>query len=173
MAAVVLFFVTGCAEVQRAVPALGPIIARTGINPTTMNVIAAGIPLTAFIGNRVARYLVNDQEKEQVARATVETAATGKPQDVSTSTGARVTTTPAAADAKTKTTRAATDAKTKTTTPAAPDAKTKTPPAVETAATATQECRTVTQTIVLENGTRDAENVTVCKREDGLWESRG
>ena len=113
MAAVVLFFVTGCAEVQRAVPALGPIIARTGINPTTMNVIAAGIPLTAFIGNRVARYLVNDQEKEQVARATVETAATGKPQDVSTSTGARVTTTPAAADAKTKTTRAATDAKTK------------------------------------------------------------
>lgn len=105
--------------------------------------IAAGVAVGAFIGNRVGKYL-DDRDKRKAADATAQTAETGQKQQFKTSSGATVTTVAAAPPPPVATTTPA---------PASP----------------ARECRTVKQSVVLENGTRDSEDVTVCKGPDG-WQ---
>jgi len=82
---------------------------------------------------------LDEKEKRKAADATAQTAETGQKQEFKTTSGATVTTVAAAA-----------------------------PPPAATA-TPARECRTVRQSVVLENGTRDSEDVTVCKGPDG-WQ---
>ena len=131
--------------------ALGGVLgSQTGKGSGRIPGIAVGTALGAFIGNRVGKYL-DEQEKRRVAEATVQAAETGKPQTVKTRTGATVTTSVTSPEAS-------------PTQPIAAPA-----PVVQTAEASVRECRTVSQTIVLRDGTSEVENVTVCKGANG-WE---
>ena len=110
--------------------------------------IAAGAAIGGFVGSRIGKYLT-EQDKKQAADASARTAETGRPQQIRTSSGATVTTAPAPA-------------------PVAAAPKVATPAPTQTAAAA-PECRTVRQTIVLQNGTRESEDVTMCNGPDG-WQ---
>lgn len=101
----------------------------------------AGVAVGAFVGNRVGKYL-SDQDKKKTAEASAKTAETGRPNEFRTSKGETVSTTPAPIVATTQTTKPTTD---------------------------NADCKTVRQTIVLQNGSKEVEDVRLCNGPDG-WQ---
>lgn len=110
--------------------------------------VAAGVAVGAVIGSAIGKHL-SEQDKKRAAEASTRTAQTGRPQQFRTSSGATVMTAPAPASAVAK-----------------PPPASSTP--VQTAE-ASPECRTIRQTIVLQNGTREEEDVMMCNGPDG-WQ---
>jgi len=111
--------------------------------------IAAGAAIGGMIGNRVGKHL-DEQDKQRTAEASARTAQTGQVQRVKTKSGATVTTAP--------------------TSPATQGSQA-TAAAPATRTSAAPECKTVRQTIVLQNGTSESEDVTMCKGPDGGWKA--
>lgn len=144
-----LISAAGCAEMnkQQLGTGLGAVVggvAGSQVAGRSNRVVgvAAGTAVGAVIGSAIGKYL-SEQDKKRAADASTRTAQTGRPQQFRTSSGATVITAPA-----------------------------KPPPAsstpVQTAA-ASPECRTIRQTIVLQNGTREEEDVKMCNGPDG-WQ---
>ncbi|QLC72357.1 glycine zipper 2TM domain-containing protein [Pseudomonas sp. LPB0260] len=98
--------------------------------------IAIGTAVGALVGYGIGRYL-DDQDQQRMATATVQTAESGRPQEVrNPDTGTTIRTTPVA------------------------NAPTSTP-------TTASNCRTVRQSVELPDGRNESEDVTVCKGPNG------
>jgi uncharacterized protein YcfJ len=144
----------GCAEMnkQQSGTAIGAVLGGVagrqiaGSNNRVVGV-ATGAAIGAFVGNRIGKHL-SEQDKRRAADASARTAETGRSQQFRTSTGATVSTASAGSAA-----------------PASPQSST----AEAQTASTTGECRTVRQTITLQNGTSETEDVRLCNGPDG-WQ---
>jgi surface antigen len=98
--------------------------------------IAIGTAVGALVGYGVGRYL-DDQDRQRMATATVQTAESGRSQEVhNPETGTTIRTTPVAKAPASKPTTAS-------------------------------NCRTVTQSVETSDGRNESEDVTVCKGPNG------
>lgn len=107
----------------------------------------AGVAIGALIGNRIGKYLDAEGTK-RTAAASAKTADTGQAQQFRTSSGAIVTT---------------------SSVPNSAVSVPKPTPTTSVAAAVGPECRTVRQTIVLQDGKSESEDVKMCKGQDG-WQ---
>ena len=152
----VLLFATGCADIstQQMGTGIGAIVGGVAGSQISRNnrVVGAvaGAAVGGFVGNRIGKYLT-DQDKKRTTDASARTAETGKPQQFRTGSGATVTTT--------VTPNPAISSK-----PEQPS-----PSTTVVTASASAECRTVRQSIVLQNGTREVEDIKMCNGPDG-WQ---
>jgi len=143
----------------------------------------AGAGVGALIGNQIGKYL-DDRDKQRLAKATVDTAETGRPQTVvSPESGTTIRTTPVASPPQqpaAKQAAAPSAPRSQTAQPAVQEPRTAQTPtpeaaqpqATQTAASSDRVCRTVRQTIVLKSGSQQEEDITVCKGPNG-WEAVG
>lgn len=160
LAVSLLAVAAGCADMnkQQMGTGVGAVIGGVaGSQVAKSNRVAgavAGAAIGGLIGNRVGKYL-NDQDKKRTADASTRTAQTGRPQQFRTNSGATVTTAPVPA---------ATASSAASVKPPPPSS-----PAPAQIAAAQPECKTIRQTIVLSNGTREEEDVTMCNGPDG-WQ---
>lgn len=149
--------IAGCANIskEKGGSGIGAIVggvvgSQVGSGRTRVLATVLGVGAGALIGNRIGKYL-DDRDKQKLANATIETAETGKPQSVvSTDSGTTM----------------------RTTTVPVPSAQ---PSSSSTSQATTNnggECKIVRQTIVLKDGTRQHEDVKVCRGADG-WEVVG
>lgn len=153
----VLGVIAGCANIskEQGGAGIGAIVggvvgSQFGSGGTKVLATALGVGAGALIGNRIGKYL-DDRDKQKLASATIKTAETGKPQSVvSPDSGTTM----------------------RTTTVSAPAAQTSTSSTSPVATNTGGECKTVRQTIVLKDGTRQQEDVRVCRGADG-WEVMG
>jgi surface antigen len=146
-----------------------------------------GALIGGVVGNQIGRYL-DDRDKQQLAKATVEAAETGKTQTVS-GAGSGTTMRAEVVGSTTPPQPASQQQAASPSPPPAPSSpqpgavqpqatQTVTAPqaapsqAAQTAASGERMCRTVRQTIVLKNGAQQQEDVTVCKGPNG-WETAG
>lgn len=128
--------------------ALGAVVGgQLGTGRNRILGIAAGAAIGGLIGNKIGKHL-DEQDKQRAAEASARTAQTGQVQRVKTKGGATVTTAPVSPVAQGSPPTAA-------------------PPTTQTSAT--PECKTVRQTIVLQNGVSESEDVTMCRGPDGGW----
>jgi uncharacterized protein YcfJ len=144
--AVVLGVSAGCANIskEQGGAGVGAVVgglvgSQFGSGGTQILATALGVGAGALIGNRLGKYL-DDQDKQKLANATIKTAETGKPESVVSS-----------------------DSGTTMRTTTIPTPKT------QTASNTQGECKTVRQVIVLNDGTKQQEDVKVCRGVNG-WE---
>ena len=147
---VVLGVSAGCANIskEQGGAAIGALVggvagSQFGNGGTQILATALGAGAGALIGNRLGKYL-DDQDKQKLANATIKTAETGKPESVVNS-----------------------DSGTTIRTTTIPTPKVQKP--TQTASNTQGECKTVRQVIVLKDGTKQQEDVKVCRGVDG-WE---
>jgi surface antigen len=147
-------FLCGCADMngEKVSTGLGGIIGGLAGNKIgsgsgrTVGTVA-GVAIGAFIGNRIGKYLDAEGTK-RTAAASAKTADTGQSQQFRTSSGAMVTT---------------------SSVPSSSGSVPKPRPTTNVAAALEPECRTVRQTIVLQDGKSESEDVRMCKGPDG-WQ---
>lgn len=147
---VILGISAGCANIskEQGGAAIGALVggvagSQFGSGGTQILATALGAGVGAFVGNRIGSYL-DDQDKQKLAKATIRTAETGKPESVvSPDSGVTIRTTTVPGRAAQSST--------------------------QTASTTRGECKTVRQVIVLKDGSRQQEDVKVCRGADG-WE---
>jgi surface antigen len=132
---------TGTGAVLGAI--VGNKVARDG-NRAAGTVIGAVVG--GIIGNKIGAYLQNPTDKRRAEEATIRAAETGQAQQFQTTSGATVTASSSPVSA---------------------------PPVVNTGArpvaAASEECRSVNQTIVLANGSQEQEAITMCKGAEGWY----
>ena len=155
--AVVLGTFAGCANIskEQGGTSIGAIVggvvgSQIGSGKTRALATVLGVGAGALIGNRIGKYL-DDQDKQKLANATIRTAETDETQSVVSQ-------------------NSGTTMQTSTVSPSA--AQPSTSPTGQVATNTGGECKTVRQAIVLKDGTRQQEDVKVCRGADG-WEVMG